>query len=166
MIPLPQEVHPSALLLNWRELLCRTSLKGLAKEVAASSAVDELDDHHVLLAVASQTLVNEAIQQEIREALEKALGHPFAVHFAPRERSQDEPSVSLLVETERRKARLAMITAFKSDPFVQKCVQLLQAKVIDASVRDMTDAEFKETETYACKHSGPAGAGPENAKKR
>ena len=88
------------------------------------------------------------------------------MHFAPRERSQDEPSVSLLVETERRKARLAMITAFKSDPFVQKCVQLLQAKVIDASVRDMTDAEIKETETYAWKHSGTAGACPENAKKR
>lgn len=49
--------------------------------MAASSAVDELDDHHVLLRVASQTLVNEAIQQEIREALEKALGHPFAVHL-------------------------------------------------------------------------------------
>ena len=70
------------------------------------------------------------------------------------------------METERRKARLAMIMAFKSDPFVQKCVQLLQAKVIDASVRDMTDAEIKETETYAWKHSGTAGAGPENAKKR
>lgn len=163
---MPADIHPSALLLNWRELLCRTELTGLAREVAAGSAVDEFDDRHVLLAPAAASLVSEAVVKTLREALTKAAGRDFAVHFAARERRDDELTVTKVVETEKLKARRAMVEAFKSDPFVQKCVQKIGSEVIETSVRLLTFDEIKDFEANAWKYSRLVGSGPENAEKR
>lgn len=165
-LPLPAKLHPSPLLLNWREWLCKTTLSGLAREVAAGSAVDELDGTHVTLAPASMGLVSEAVVSEIRAALEKGLGHAFEVRFSGRERREDEVTVTQVVETERLMARRAMVEAFKSDPFVQECVRRLGAEVTDTSVRPLTIDELKELERNAWKYPGPARTGSKDAKKR
>lgn len=153
-------------MLNWRDLLCRTTLSGLAREVAQGSAVDELDEKHVLLAPASSGLVSEAVVKEIREAISDAKGHDFAVHFAGREKAEAELTVTKVIETEKLKARRAIVEAFKSDPFVQECVRQLGGEVVETSVRPLTIDELKEFERHAWQYSGTARPGPKNAEKR
>ena len=115
---------------------------------------------------AAASLVSEAVVKTLREALTKAAGHDFAVHFAARERRDDELTVTKVVETEKLKARRAMVEAFKSDPFVQKCVQKIGSEVIETSVRLLTFDEIKDFEANAWKYSRLVGSGPENAEKR
>ena len=59
-----------------------------------------------------------------------------------------------------------MVEAFKSDPFVQKCVQKIGSEVIETSVRLLTFDEIKDFEANAWKYSRLVGSGPENAEKR
>lgn len=153
-------------MLNWRDLLCRSTLSGLAREVASGSAVDELDEQHVLLAPASAGLVSEAVVKEIRDAVSAAAGHDFAVRFAGREKTAAELTVTKVIETEKLKARRAIVEAFKSDPFVQECVRQLGGEVVETSVRPLTIDELKEFERHAWQHSGTARSGPKNAEKR
>ena len=128
--------------------------------------MDELDDKHVLLAPASSGLVSEAVVKEIREAISDAKGHDFAVHFAGREKAEAELTVTKVIETEKLKARRAIVEAFKSDPFVQECVRQLGGEVVETSVRPLTIDELKEFERHAWQYSGTARPGPKNAEKR
>ena len=128
--------------------------------------MDELDDKHVLLAPASSGLVSEAVVKEIREAISDAKGHDFAVHFAGREKADAELTVTKVIETEKLKARRAIVEAFKSDPFVQECVRQLGGEVVETSVRPLTIDELKEFERHAWQYSGTARPGPKNAEKR
>ena len=164
-LPSIEDIHPSTLLLNWRELLCRTDLDGLARQVVAGCAVDELDDVHAVLAPASKDLISDSLVKTIREALERVTGHDFAVTFS-RERREDELTVARVIDTEKLKARRAIVDAFKSDPFVQECVRTLGGEVIETSVRPVTIDELKELERHAWQYSGTAGSGSEDAEKR
>ncbi len=127
-------VEPDTLLLNWRKLVCASSLKGLPREIAAGSLVVELTDSHVLLEPLSQLLVNDEVTSAIAAALQHVVGHAFKVEFAPHEHDKDAVTLSLLEEAERRAARIAMIEAFKSDPFVQQCLERFGAVVDETSI--------------------------------
>ena len=128
--------------------------------------MDELDEAHVVLAPASAGLVSEALVKEIREALKAAAGRDFSVQFAAREKAEKELTVTQIIETEKLKARRAMVEAFKSDPFVQECVRQLGGEVIETSVRPLTIDELKEFERHAWQYSGTARPGPKDAEKR
>lgn len=128
------EVETNPLLLNWRKLVCASALKGLPREIAAGSEVLELTDNHVLLAPLSNLLINHEVTEAIRQALKHAVGHDFEVKFTQTERNKDAVTLSLLEESERRAARIAMIEAFKSDPFVQQCLETFGAVVDETSV--------------------------------
>ncbi len=123
------------MLLNWRKLVCASALKGLPREIAAGSEVIELTDNHVLLSPLSHLLVNQEITGAVTQAIEHAVGHKFEVKFTPTERAKDAVTLSLLEEAERRAARIAMIEAFKSDPFVQECLKAFEAEVDETSVK-------------------------------
>lgn len=128
------EVAVPPLLPDWRKLVCASALKGLPREVAAGSEVVELDERRVLLRPLTQTLVTPEIRATLSAALTHAAGRPFEVAFTPEERGKDAVTLSLVEESERRAARLALIDAFKSDPFVQKCLEVFNATVDETSV--------------------------------
>ncbi len=109
-------------------------MQGLIREIAASSEVLEVTDDHVMLRPAAQTLVSAEIVQMIEEAVSKGAGRPMQVRFTKDERAKDAVTLSLIEEAERRAARRAMIEAFKSDPFVQKCLEVFNATIDETSV--------------------------------
>lgn len=131
------------LLSDWRKRVCASALKGLPRELAASSEVVELTDDHVLLRPLTHTLINAEIVATISAALTQVAGHAFEVRFSSEDRDKDAVTLSLLEEAERRAARVAMIEAFKSDPFVQKCLRMFNAVVDETSVTQ-TDTTTKD----------------------
>lgn len=161
----PIEVKVTSDLLNWRKLLCQTQLQGLAREIASGSELVRLTDSEVVLRPISHTLVTQNTKQEIQNAIVGVKGTGFHVNFAPEEKSPQSTTVSLLEEAERRAARIAMIEAFKSDPFVQQCVNVFNGTIDETSVRLLTETEIEELEHYARKHPGLARPGTKDAKK-
>lgn len=153
-------------LLNWRELLCQTQLKGLAREIASGSELVKLTADEVVLRPITHTLVTKDTKEQIQNAIIGVKGAGFHVNFAPEEKTPNSTTVSLMEEAERRAARIAMIDAFKSDPFVQKCVNIFNGTIDETSVRLLTETEIEELEHYARKHPGLARPGTKDAKKR
>lgn len=139
-----KEFEPSAELLGWRRILCQSHLEGFAREVAASSELLELDDKHVLLRPRSSSFVTESLVLQFSKAISDALGHPFVVEFAPDECAPDAESVSKLEAMERVRARKALIEAFRRDPFVQKCLETLNATLDEESVRAVETTEKRK----------------------
>ncbi len=130
----PIEVQITPLLSDWRELVRASGMQGLIREVAASSEVVELGPDHVTLRPAARTLVSHEVVGMIEEALQAGSGHPMSVRIADGERGRGVVTLSLIEEAERRAARLALIEAFKSDPFVQKCLDAFNGTVDETSV--------------------------------
>ncbi len=139
----PIEVHPDALLSNWRKLVCASGLTGLAREVTAGSVVVTLDEGSVLLRPRSNALVTPELHSQIRSAIARAAKNPdFKVKFDALEHDGTAATVSLWEESVRREARIALIEAFKSDPFVQKCLVALDGTLDETSVRLIDDTDF------------------------
>lgn len=122
------------MLSDWRKLVCASGLKGLEREIVVGSELVEFDEAHALLRPLSLMLVNEEAKRTVQRALEQAAGHEFRVLFTHDERAEDAVSISLIEEAERRAARLALIEAFKSDPFVQQCLTALDGTLDETSV--------------------------------
>ncbi len=159
------DVTVTPLLLNWRKLVCSSGLKGLLREIAAGSEVLELSDAEVVLRPLSHSLIDHDVISQIAKAVSRVTGHAMEVRFTEETRSATAATVSLLEESERRAARIAMIDAFRSDPFVQKCVELFNGTLDETSVRAMTTQELEELQDYARKHSRTTGSGSEDAEK-
>ncbi len=128
------DVQITPLLSDWRNLVRASGMQGLIREIAASSEVVELSADHVLLRPSSQSLVKHEIVQMIEDAVSKGAGRPIAVRFTSDEREHDALTLSLIEEAERRAARKAMIEAFKSDPFVQKCLEVFNGTIDETSI--------------------------------
>lgn len=132
----PIEIHPDELLSNWRKLVCASGLTALPREVAAGSVVLELTEDHVLLRPRSRMLLTPDVVHLIEGAMKRLKGESFQVKFDAQEHEgKSHPTLSLWEESERRAARLAMIEAFKSDPFVQECLRVLDGELDETSVR-------------------------------
>lgn len=116
--------------------MCASGLTALPREVAAGSVVLELNDDQVLLRVRSRTLLTPEVVHLIESALRRLKGEHFQVKFDAHEHDgKSVVTLSLWEESERRAARAAMIEAFKSDPFVQECLRVLDGELDETSVR-------------------------------
>lgn len=116
--------------------MCASGLTALPREVAAGCVVVELDDAHVLLRARSRMLLTPDVVHLIEGALKRLKGEAFVVRFDAAEHDgKSAPTLSLWEESERRATRLAMIEAFKSDPFVQECLRVLDGVLDETSVR-------------------------------
>lgn len=116
--------------------MCASGLTALPREVAAGSVVLALDDEHVLLRARSRMLLTPEVVHLIEAALRRLKGNHFQVKFDAQEHdAKSAPTLSLWEESERRAARAAMISAFKSDPFVQECLRVLDGELDETSVR-------------------------------
>lgn len=116
--------------------MCASGLTALPREVAAGCIVLELNDEQVLLRARSRTLLTPEVVHLIESALRRLKGEHFQVKFDAIEHDgKSAPTLSLWEESERRAARAAMIEAFKSDPFVQECLRVLDGELDETSVR-------------------------------
>jgi len=98
----------------------------------------------VLLRARSRSFVNAEFEQLVSQAVSRAAGHDVAVRFAEGECSAEAASVAKLIASERAKAQKALVEAFRSDPFVQKCLETFNATLDEASVRSVDETETKE----------------------
>lgn len=116
--------------------MCACGLTALPREVAAGCVVLELDDKHVKLRARSRTLLTPEVVHVIESALKRIRGAEFVLEFDDTEHDgKTKPTLSLWEESERRAARVAMIEAFKSDPFVQECLRVLEGELDETSIR-------------------------------
>lgn len=116
--------------------MCACGLTALPREVAAGCVVLELDDRHVKLCARSRTLLTPEVVHVIESALKRIRGAEFVLEFDDTEHDgKTEPTLSLWEESERRAARAAIIEAFKSDPFVQECLRVLEGELDETSIR-------------------------------
>lgn len=131
------EIHfvPSPELLGWRRLLCQTCLEGFPREVASGSELLAFDDKHVSLRPRSRSFVTEELIGQLAKAFRDVTGSPFTVTFASGECTSKATSISKLERVEKLRAQKALIEAFRSDPFVQKCLQMFDATLDETSVR-------------------------------
>ena len=136
---------PTPELLGWREKLCQTHLEGYVRELVASSELLEIDEKHVLLRPRSQALLNEGLVLEVTKAFTEALGAPFAVTFTSDECADEVQSISRLENLERLQAQRALVDAFRSDPFVQKVLETLNATLDESSVRVVETTEKEKS---------------------
>lgn len=126
-------------MLGWRRLLCQTRLEGFPREVAAGSELLEFDDKHVLLRPRSHSFVTDQLLGQLTKAFKEITGSPFTVEFSSQECTSDAPSISKLERAEKARAQKALVEAFRSDPFVQKCLQMFDATLDETSVRVVQD---------------------------
>lgn len=126
---------PSPELLGWRRLLCQTCLEGFPREVASGSELLAFDDKHVSLRPRSRSFVTKELIGQLTKAIRDVTGSPFTVTFASGECTGEATSISKLERAEKLRAQKALIEAFRSDPFVQKCLQMFDATLDEASVR-------------------------------
>ena len=130
------EIHPDELLSNWRKLVCASGLTALPREVAAGSVVLRLTDDQVLLRARRRTLLTPEVVHLIEAAMRRLKGEHFRVTFDELEHDgKSAPTLSLWEESERRAARVAMIEAFKSDPYVQECLRVLDGELDETTVQ-------------------------------
>jgi len=121
-------------------------LEGFPREVACGSELLEFDDKHVLLRSRSSSFVTGQLLGQLTKALSEAVGSPFAVAFSSGECTSDAASISKLERVEKSRARRALVEAFRSDPFVQKCLQMFDATLDETSVRITQEKGSKHDE--------------------
>lgn len=79
--------------------------------------------------------MTEELIGQLTKAIRDVTGSPFTVTFASGECTSEATSISKLERAEKLRAQKALIEAFRSDPFVQKCLQMFDATLDEASVR-------------------------------
>lgn len=147
-VALPQtSEHVPPALLDWRALVRQAALEGLLREVAAESEVVEFKETGVLLRPASLLIATGLVAQQMSEAITRAVGHPFAVRFDAHECAKGAANFAQLEHQERESAQRALVEAFRSDPFVQECLNTLHATLDESSVRPLTELEKKEMQS-------------------
>lgn len=110
-------------------------MEGFPREVASGSELLAFDDKHVSLRPRSRSFVTEELIGQLTKAIRDVTGSPFTVTFASGECTSEATSISKLERAEKLRAQKALIEAFRSDPFVQKCLQMFDATLDEASVR-------------------------------
>lgn len=121
----------------WEGLLRQLDIGGMARELAQNCLLDSLVEGAVNLRLAQDKshLLLKASQDKLREALQTRLGRPVSLHIQVGDVAGDTPAIKA---SKARKAKLAQATeALAQDPFVNAAVQLLDATLIQSSIKPL-----------------------------
>lgn len=122
---------------TWEGLLRQLDIGGMARELAQNCLLESLIEGAVNLRLAQDKshLLLKASQDKLREALQARLGRPVSLHIHVGDVAGDTPAIKA---SKARKAKLAQATeALAQDSFVNAAVQLLDATLIQSSIKPL-----------------------------
>lgn len=102
------------------------------RNIAASSQVLALTESFVRLRVVVGAFATEGNRRLLEQRLSRYFGTDFHVEFEIGEQTAE--TVSDAEQSEREAARRALIEGLRSDPLVQKVVQLFHGTIDESSV--------------------------------
>ncbi len=135
--PAPDAAGGRGVPASWEGLLRQLDIGGMARELAQNCLLDSLVEGAVNLRLAQDKshLLLKASQDKLREALQTRLGRPVSLHIQVGDVAGDTPAIKA---SKARKAKLAQATeALAQDSFVNAAVQLLDATLIQSSIKPL-----------------------------
>jgi DNA polymerase-3 subunit gamma/tau len=122
--------------IHWSSFACELDLQGLALEIALNSTLETLQENYICLNLTHELLelVNPAIEDEIRQAVETKLGVSLKLELL----AQDELEVETPQQYKQRTLqdqKQATIEAIRQDRIVKKLNHAFGAELIESSVR-------------------------------
>lgn len=135
--PAPEAAGEQGVPASWEGLLRQLDIGGMARELAQNCLLDSLVEGAVNLRLAQDKshLLLKASQDKLREALQTRLGRPVSLHIQVGDVAGDTPAIKA---SKARKAKLAQATeALAQDSFVNAAVQLLDATLIQSSIKPL-----------------------------
>lgn len=135
--PAPEAAGEQGVPASWEGLLRQLDIGGMARELAQNCLLDSLIEGAVNLRLAQDKshLLLKASQDKLREALQTRLGRPVSLHIQVGDVAGDTPAIKA---SKARKAKLAQATeALAQDSFVNAAVQLLDATLIQSSIKPL-----------------------------
>lgn len=139
-----QAPKPSAPVINlsaesWPQSVERLGLKGMARELVQHSAFANFSDGLVALNLPAthRQLLMPASEQRVSQALSELLGVQVRVRFDVVE--QVGVTAAVLKKEAAEERQSTAVAAIESDPLVQELIDVFDAKLIDGSIRPVTD---------------------------
>jgi DNA polymerase-3 subunit gamma/tau len=122
--------------IHWSSFACELGLRGLALEIAMNSTLETLQDDYICLNLTREILelVNPAIEDEIRQAIEIKLGVSLNLELL----AQDVLEVETPQQYKQRELqdqKQATIEEIRQDRIVKKLNDAFGAELIESSVR-------------------------------
>lgn len=122
--------------IHWSSFASELGLQGLALEIALNSTLETLQEDYICLNLSREILdlVNPAIEDEIRQAIEIKLGVSLKLELL----AQDELEVETPQQYKQRALRdqkQVTIEAIRQDRIVKKLKDTFGAELIESSVR-------------------------------
>ncbi|HEU5282572.1 MAG TPA: DNA polymerase III subunit gamma/tau [Burkholderiales bacterium] len=131
----PAPAGAASTIPDWRELVARLKLGGMARMLAQHSEIARLEGDRLELRVpeAHKHLLDKPYRDKLQAALEEHLGRRLKVDFALGQAAGMTPAEQ---EDRERQARLQQaVQAIDGDPFVRDLVENFDARVVDESIR-------------------------------
>jgi DNA polymerase-3 subunit gamma/tau len=128
---------PPRAIFDWRELVTRLKLGGMARMLAQHSEVARLDADRLELRVpeAHKHLLDKPYRDKLQAALEEHLGRRLKLDFVLGQAAGMTPAEQ---SDRERQARLQQaVQAIDGDPFVRDLVENFDARVVDESIRPL-----------------------------
>jgi DNA polymerase-3 subunit gamma/tau len=120
---------------DWPGFVAGMKLSGIARELAAQTALKTMSGNELVLAVpeAARHLTDKAYADKLQAALEQTLGRRLKIRFEPGDMPGD--TLAAHEKRERDAARARTEGAFRDDPFVQDIVSRFDARVRPGSIK-------------------------------
>jgi DNA polymerase-3 subunit gamma/tau len=135
--PAPAGAAASPAISDWRELVTRLKLGGMARMLAQHSEIASLNADRLELRVpeAHKHLLDKPYRDKLQAALEEHLGQRLKLDFVLGQAAGMTPAEQ---EDKERQARLQQaVQAIDGDPFVRELVENFDARVVDESIRPL-----------------------------
>ena len=135
--PVEERRHPEPdELIHWSSFACELGLQGLALEIALNSTLETLHEDYICLNLTREILelVNPAIEDEIRQAIEIKLGVSLKLELLAQDELEEEMPQQYK-QRELQDQKRAAIEEIRQDRIVKKLNDALGAELIESSVR-------------------------------
>src|SRR5262249_50304514 len=120
---------------DWPGFVAGMRLSGIARELAAQTALKAMTGNELTLAVpeSARHLTRKAYAAKLKAALEQAFGRRLKLRFEVGEGG--DSTLAAQEKRERDAARARTEEAFRDDPFVQDIVSRFDARVRPDSIK-------------------------------
>jgi DNA polymerase III subunit gamma/tau len=129
--------EPSASVTNvdWSGVLERLALSGMVRELAQHCVLRKIDGKLVQLALSPthRHLLSRSSQERLQQALEVVLGEGIHLRIDLEQPQGETPAVQ--AQRQRVEIQDRAVAAIESDPFVRDVIELLDASVIESSIK-------------------------------
>jgi len=129
----------SSSISDWRELVTRLKLGGMARMLAQHSEVAAMEGNRLELRVpeAHKHLLDKPYRDKLQAALEEHLGRRMKLDFVLGPAAGMTPAEQ---DDRERQVRLQQaVQAIDGDPFVRELVENFDARVVDESIRPLEE---------------------------